>query len=72
MSDPIHPLHYKQHPSGIECITIIEHFNFNMGSAIKYIWRASIKGSELEDLQKATYYINREIELLLKSRQVKL
>ena len=37
MSDPVnHPKHYTQHPSGIECIEVTEHFNFNIGNAIKY------------------------------------
>src|SRR5262249_8348289 len=42
-----HPRHYSAHPSGIECIEITEHMNFCRGNAIKYIWRASEKGSEL-------------------------
>jgi hypothetical protein len=56
------PPHYKSHPSGIECIRITEHFNFNRGNAIKYIWRAGEKNSEIQDLKKAAWYINREIE----------
>lgn len=58
-----HPPHY-QHPSGIECITIVEHFNFNLGNAVKYIWRAGLKPGidTVTDLQKAAWYINREIE----------
>lgn len=56
-----HPPHYKQHASGVECIQISEHFNFCLGNAIKYIWRAEYKNG-LEDLQKAAWYINREIE----------
>lgn len=61
-----HPPHYTAHPSGVECITIVEHFNFNRGNAIKYIWRASEKGNELEDLKKAAWYLQREIERLSK------
>ena len=57
-----HPLHYTNHPSGIECIQVTEHMNFCRGNAIKYIWRAGEKGSEVEDLRKAVWYINREIE----------
>jgi hypothetical protein len=60
------PKHYTSHPSGIECIQITEHMNFNLGNAIKYIWRASLKGKELEDLRKAAYYIDREIKRLSK------
>ena len=42
--DPInHPHHCTQHPSGVECITITEHYNFNVGNAIKYLWRAGLK-----------------------------
>jgi hypothetical protein len=62
MNDPInHPKHYTNHPSGIECITITEHMSFNLGNAIKYIWRADLKGNAEQDLQKAIWYINREI-----------
>lgn len=62
MSDPVNlPAHYRGHPSGVECITVTEHFNFNMGNAIKYIWRADQKGNPLQDLQKAKWYIEREI-----------
>lgn len=59
-----HPAHYKSHPSGIECIQITEHMNFCRGNAIKYIWRAGEKGNELEDLEKAKWYIEREIQRL--------
>ena len=61
------PLHYKSHPSGIECIQITEHMNFCLGNAIKYIWRAGLKSSsEIEDLRKARWYIEREIQRLIK------
>lgn len=56
-----HPTHYTQHPSGIECITITEHMCFNLGNAVKYIWRADLKGKSIEDLKKARWYIDREI-----------
>lgn len=60
--DPInHPDHYVQHPSGIECIEISEHFNFCLGNAIKYIWRAGLKNDAIEDLEKSMWYISREI-----------
>ena len=63
MSDPVqHPAHYNSHPSGIECIDITEHFNFNLGNAIKYIFRCDHKGNPEQDLQKAKIYIEREIE----------
>lgn len=55
-----HPSHYNSHPSGIECIQIVEHMNFCLGNVVKYIWRAGLK-NDLEDLQKAKWYLNREI-----------
>ena len=67
--DPVnHPKHYTQHPSGVECIQVTEHFNFNRGNAIKYIWRADEKGRELEDLKKARWYLDREINKLENER----
>jgi len=62
MNDAIHPKHYKEHPSGVECIDIAEHFGFNLGNAIKYIWRAGLKGDSLEDLKKAEWYLKRQIK----------
>jgi hypothetical protein len=53
--------HYRKHPSGVECITVAEHFNFNLGNVLKYVWRAGHKENELDDLVKAQYYIEREI-----------
>lgn len=58
-----HPAHYNAHPSGVECITVVEHFPFNIGNAIKYLWRADHKNG-LEDLRKAAWYVQREIERL--------
>jgi len=59
-----HPKHYTLHPSGVECIQVVEHMSFNLGNAIKYIWRADHKEHTIEDLQKARWYIKREIERL--------
>jgi hypothetical protein len=56
-----HPPHYTNHPSGIECIEITRHMGFNLGNAIKYIWRADLKENTMEDLEKARWYINDEI-----------
>ncbi len=56
-----HPQHYNAHPSGVECITIVEHMTFNLGNAVKYIWRAALKGATVEDLRKAVFYLEREI-----------
>lgn len=56
------PPHYRSHPSGIECIQIVEHMNFCCGNAVKYIWRADLKNDAIEDLEKAIFYLKREIE----------
>ena len=62
MSEQVYsPKHYTAHPSGVECITITEHFSFNIGNAVKYLWRCGLKGDEIEDLKKARWYIDREI-----------
>lgn len=62
MDDAVnHPKHYTSHPSGVEAITITEHMNFCVGNAVKYLMRAGLKGDYVEDLQKAAWYINREI-----------
>ena len=71
MTDNVnHPKLYNSHPSGVECITVAEHMSFNVGNAIKYLWRADHKNS-LEDLRKAAWYVNREIERLEKQSSVK-
>lgn len=59
-----HPTHYTSHPSGVEVIQITEHMNFCLGNAIKYILRSDLKGKQIEDLKKAVWYINREIDRL--------
>ena len=62
-NDPVnHPAHYTSHPSGVECIQITRWMNFNLGNAIKYIWRAGNKGNALEDLKKARWYLDDEIK----------
>ena len=66
-----HPKHYTSHPSGVECIEITEHMNFNLGNALKYIWRSSLKGKEIEDLRKARWYVDREIQRLTKEHHEK-
>lgn len=71
--DPVnHPSHYTSDPSGIECIQITRHRNFNIGNAIKYLWRAGLKdgNSDIQDLQKAVWYIQDEIERLEKLKGV--
>lgn len=59
-----HPKHYTSHPSGIETIQITRHMNFNRGNAVKYLMRAGLKepDKEVEDLQKAVWYIQDEIK----------
>jgi hypothetical protein len=67
-----HPKHYNSHPSGIECIEIARHYCFSIGNALKYIWRAGLKkelgtediDKEIEDLEKAIWYINDRISEL--------
>lgn len=62
MTDNVnHPKHYTNHPSGVECIAITEHMSFCLGNAIKYLWRADLKNG-VEDLEKARWFITREIE----------
>ncbi len=64
MTDNVnHPKHYTAHRSGVECIQITEHMGFNLGNAVKYIWRADLKhDTPIEDLRKAIWYIEREIK----------
>ena len=56
-----HPPHYTSHPSGIEVIQITETMGFCLGNVVKYVLRADHKGKPLEDLQKARWYLDREI-----------
>jgi hypothetical protein len=67
MSDPINPDHYTRFP--VEVIDITEHLNFCRGNAVKYIARAGAKdpAKEIEDLQKAAWYLDREIVRLEKA-----
>ena len=72
ISNVNHPPHYNSHPSGIECIEIARHYCFSIGNAIKYLWRAGLKKDasmsdrlkEIEDLNKAIWYINDRIKQL--------
>lgn len=67
-----HPKHYTSDPSGVECIQITKYRDFCIGNAIKYLWRAGLKSDsnvtdkekEIEDLQKAIWYINEKIKML--------
>lgn len=70
MTDNInHPPHYtcsyakcSKCAENIECIDVTRHYNFNLGNAIKYIWRADYKGNRIEDLKKAVWYLTDEIK----------
>ena len=73
VNDPVnHPEHYTSHPSGIECIEIVRHFGYNLGNAIKYIWRAGLKKDEalsdiekeIEDINKAIFYLQDHLNTL--------
>jgi len=62
--DPVNsPSHYTSHPSGIEHIEITRHMSFNVGNAVKYLWRAGLKdgATDIQDLEKAAWYIADEI-----------
>ena len=62
MTDNVnHPKHYTSHPSGIEVIEITEHMNFCLGNVIKYVLRADLKHDAIEDLEKARWYLDREL-----------
>jgi len=68
--DPInHPVHYTNAQAScpkckaaVECIDVTRHLNFNLGNAIKYIWRCDSKGNPEKDLQKAIWYLQDEIK----------
>jgi uncharacterized protein DUF3310 len=74
MTDSVnHPPHYNTLPAvcdkcgdQIECIEVVRHKDFNTGNAMKYLWRAGLKGDAIEDLKKAIWYIEDEIRLLEK------
>lgn len=77
MNNINHPLHYNSHPSGIECIEVARYMSFNLGNVLKYIWQHGKKRSEtnpdelsnaIEDLEKAAWYLQNEIELLKEVR----
>jgi hypothetical protein len=62
MNNVSHPDHYNR--GSIEAINIIEDWdlNFSVGNVIKYMLRAPHKGEELQDLEKAKWYLERHIE----------
>lgn len=68
------PAHYTQGPPCpgcgriIECIDVTEHMSFPVGNAVKYLWRADLKGAALQDLEKSRWYISREIDRRARGR----
>lgn len=62
-----HPPHYTFY-QGLEIIDLTEQMNFCKGNAVKYICRAGLKNpdTEIEDLEKAIWYLKREIERIQK------
>ena len=65
--DPVnHPPHYSGNPDGVECIQVVRWMNFNLGNAVKYIWRAGKKDVKLtiQDLEKAKWYLEDEMARL--------
>lgn len=54
----VHPRHYNAHPSGTECLRLVQHLSFHLGSAVKYLWRAGLKQSETEDIEKALFLLS--------------
>lgn len=63
-----HPPHYTNSnakcskcSAAIECIDVTEHMGFNLGNVVKYLWRADLKGTPVRDLEKARWYLTREI-----------
>jgi hypothetical protein len=73
-----HPKHYTNSKSacsrcgtGIECIDVSRHMGFNIGNCVKYLWRFQDKGG-LEDLKKARWYLDDEIQQREKAEEVKV
>jgi len=74
-NDPVNrPKHYTSHPSGVECIDITKHYNFQIGNAMKYLWRQGLKDEvgldsvekQIQDCEKAVWYIQSFIDDLKK------
>ena len=64
-----HPTHYQG--NGLDAIQVIESFNlnFSLGNAVKYILRAGKKNDAQEDIKKAIWYLNRELQQHLKKSE---
>jgi NTP pyrophosphatase (non-canonical NTP hydrolase) len=72
-----HPKHYTSSPAKcshcgtpIECIDVIEYMTLNRGNAVKYLWRADLKGATLQDLHKARWYVDREIQRITQEQKM--
>ena len=64
-----HPKHYTSSPAKckscgepIECIDVVKHMGFNLGNSVKYVWRCDLKKDAIEDLKKAIWYLQCEVE----------
>jgi hypothetical protein len=69
VNDPVNrPSHYTQHPSGIECIEVTRLLPFTVGNAWKYVHRAGLKRNAREDLEKARWYLQQELQDFQKDR----
>ena len=69
-ADPVNsPAHYTAY-NGLEVIDLTEQMSFNRGNAVKYLARAGLKSkdTEIQDLEKAAWYVNREIARLRVAR----
>lgn len=70
MNDPVnHPSHYTSSPAKcsacghpIECIDVTQHSNFCIGNAQKYLWRLDLKKDSMQDIAKAIWYLEKELE----------
>lgn len=65
-----HPAHYNMY-EGVEIIDLVEQMNFNKGNAVKYITRAEFKGHEVQDLEKAVYYLKKELKRIKRKAKKK-
>lgn len=68
-ADPTNPGYYQGFSGGAQAIDIAENLTFNTGNAVKYLARAGrvdgrVKGDRIQDLEKAAWYVNREIHRL--------
>jgi hypothetical protein len=63
-ADKINPAHYKSSKSGVECIEVTRHLSFNLGNAVKYLWRCGQKDEVATEVGKAVWYLSDEIDRL--------